>query len=51
MWQMNPDFPVKGIGKDALYAAGVLSTIDGGYYFCPPGLKSKDDFFGRDMFG
>jgi deferrochelatase/peroxidase EfeB len=50
MWQMNPDFPVPKTGPDALYARGVLSTIDGGYYFCPPGLKTKDDFFGSGMF-
>jgi DNA invertase Pin-like site-specific DNA recombinase len=30
MWQMNPDFPIAGNGIDALYASGVLSTIDGG---------------------
>jgi hypothetical protein len=39
MWQMNPDFPVPGSGVDALYAKGILSTIDGGYYFCPPWAK------------
>jgi len=50
MWQMNPDFPVAGTGVDALYAAGILSTIDGGYYFCPPGLKNDADFFGSGMF-
>jgi deferrochelatase/peroxidase EfeB len=50
MWQMNPDFPVPGTGIDALYAKGILSTIDGGYYFCPPGLKSPADFFGSGMF-
>jgi hypothetical protein len=33
MWQMNPDFPVKGTGIDALYAHRILSTIYGGYYF------------------
>ena len=31
MWQMNPDFPVKGTGIDALYAHKILSTIYGGY--------------------
>jgi deferrochelatase/peroxidase EfeB len=50
MWQMNPDFPVPGTGPDALYAKGVLSTIDGGYYFCPPGLKDKNDYFGSGLF-
>lgn len=50
MWQMNPDFPVPKTGVDALYANGVLSTIDGGYYFCPPGLRDRDDFFGSGMF-
>ena len=50
MWQMNPDFPSPGTGVDSLYAKGVLSTIDGGYYFCPPGLKSADDFLGSGIF-
>ena len=50
MWQMNPHFPEEGIGPDVLYDSGVLSTVDGGYYFCPPGLKNKDDFFGSAMF-
>jgi deferrochelatase/peroxidase EfeB len=50
MWQMNPDFPVKGTGVDALYANGILSTIDGGYYFCPPGLKNEADYFGSGIF-
>jgi deferrochelatase/peroxidase EfeB len=50
MWQMNPDFPVPGTGVDALYAKGILSTIDGGYYFCPPGLKDRNDYFGSGMF-
>ena len=50
MWQMNANFPKPGAGEDALYKKGILSTIDGGYYFCPPGLKEKNDFFGSGMF-
>lgn len=50
MWQMNPDFPIANTGPDALYANGILSTIDGGYYFCPPGLRNDKDFFGSGMF-
>ena len=50
MWQMNPDFPKGGVGIDALFAKNVLSTIDGGYYFCPPGLTDADDYFGSGMF-
>lgn len=50
MWQMNPGFPIDGTGVDALYANGILSTVDGGYYFCPPGLKNEGDFFGSGMF-
>jgi len=50
MWQMNPNFPTKGTGIDALYAKGVLKTIDGGYYFCPPAPKDKDDFIGSQLF-
>ena len=40
----------EGTGVDALYGKGVLSTIDGGYYFCPPGLKDEQDFLGSTMF-
>lgn len=50
MWQMNPDFPEKGTGIDALFAKNVLKTIDGGYYFCPPAPKDKDDFIGSELF-
>ena len=50
MWQLNPDFPVVGTGIDTLYEKGVLSNIDGGYYFCPPGLDNKYDFFGSGLF-
>ncbi len=50
MWQMNPDFPVPGTGVDALYANEILSTVDGGYYFCPPGLKDDKDFFASGLF-
>jgi deferrochelatase/peroxidase EfeB len=50
MWQMNPDFPVPGTGVDALYASGVLSTVEGGYYFCPPGLHHERDFLGSGLF-
>lgn len=36
MWQTNPDFPVKGAGRDALYSSvGGASNIGGGYYFLP----------------
>jgi deferrochelatase/peroxidase EfeB len=47
MWQMNPDFPVPGAGVDALFALGVLETIDGGYYFCPP---ADSEYLGAGMF-
>jgi len=50
MWQMNPNFPVEGTGIDALYAKEVLKNIDGGYYFCPPARKTKDDFIGSGLF-
>src|SRR5262245_2698607 len=50
MWQMNPDFHIPCTGPGALYGKGVLSTIDGGYYFCPPGLKDENDYFGSGMF-
>jgi deferrochelatase/peroxidase EfeB len=51
MWQMNPNFPVPGAGIDALYARGVLATVRGGYYFCPPAARGKDAFLGSGMFG
>lgn len=35
-WQTNPDFPRRGAGMDVMYREGILSAIDGGYYFCPP---------------
>lgn len=50
MWQMNPNFPIEGTGIDALYAKEVLKSIDGGYYFCPPARKTKDDFIGSGLF-
>lgn len=50
MWQMNPDFPFPGAGIDALYANKILSTIGGGYYFCPPAPKRGDDFLGSELF-
>ncbi|WP_316846513.1 Dyp-type peroxidase [Pedobacter psychrodurus] len=50
MWQMNPNFPVEGTGVDALYAKGVLKSIDGGYYFCPPGVRDENDFIGSGLF-
>lgn len=50
MWQMNPDFPVPGTGIDALFARGVLSTLDGGYYFCPPAPRDEKDFLGSGIF-
>lgn len=49
MWQLNPDFPIKGAGADKLIDEGILSTIDGGYYFCPPGLVSESDYFGSEL--
>jgi hypothetical protein len=50
MWQMNPDFPVKGTGIDALYAKNVLKGLSGGYYFCPPARKDATDFIGSGLF-
>ncbi|WP_254513667.1 Dyp-type peroxidase [Anatilimnocola floriformis] len=56
MWQFNPNFPRRGTGIDAMYAEydgkpPTLSTLDGGYYFCPPGITEKDDFVGSGLFG
>jgi deferrochelatase/peroxidase EfeB len=30
--------------------ADYISPVGGGYFFCPPGLKSQDDYFGSGMF-
>ncbi|BBO30448.1 Dyp-type peroxidase [Lacipirellula parvula] len=49
-WQLNPDFPLKGTGIDALYGRGILSNIDGGYYFCPPSPKGSEGFAGSALF-
>ncbi|WP_315823195.1 Dyp-type peroxidase [Paraflavitalea speifideaquila] len=49
MWQMNAGFPEAGTGIDAMYAKGVLETVDGGYYFCPP-MPAPDDYFASGMF-
>jgi deferrochelatase/peroxidase EfeB len=51
IWQTNPDFPIPGTGVDALYANGIISTIGGGYYFCPPAPNGKTDFLGSVLFG
>lgn len=51
MWQMNENFPVPDTGIDAMYARGVLSTVDGGYYFCPPASKSLSDLEAKDFLG
>ncbi|MDK1494079.1 Dyp-type peroxidase [Sinorhizobium sp. 7-81] len=50
MWQMNPDFPVSGTGIDVMFANEILSVIDGGYYFCPPGLRKPGDYIGAPLF-
>jgi deferrochelatase/peroxidase EfeB len=50
MWQTNPDFPEPGTGVDALYGRKVLSNIAGGYYFCPPAPRRKDDFLASALF-
>ena len=50
MWQMNPDFPIAGTGIDSLYANGILTTVGGGYYFCPPRPQRRGDFLGSGLF-
>lgn len=45
MWQTNPDFPVKGAGRDALYSsAGGAANISGGYYFLPANPISDEGY-------
>jgi deferrochelatase/peroxidase EfeB len=50
MWQLNPNFPHAGAGIDQLYGRDILSTVDGGYYFCPPGTNDPKDFVGSGLF-
>ena len=50
MWQFNPNFPEPNTGLDSLYQREILSTADGGYYFCPPGIRDKSDFVGSGLF-
>jgi deferrochelatase/peroxidase EfeB len=50
MWQFNPNFPQPGTGRDSLYGLGILATVDGGYYFCPPGIRDRKDFVGSGLF-
>jgi deferrochelatase/peroxidase EfeB len=49
MWQMNPDFPHPGAGRDALYDAGGAANVGGGYYFLPPAPHSKQDHLGSAL--
>ena len=49
MWQLKPNFPIQGADIDALYAKGIVEALDGGYYFCPPGLPNEDFYFGSGM--
>lgn len=45
MWQTNPDFPVKGAGRDALYGrVGGATNISGGYYFLPANPASGEGY-------
>jgi deferrochelatase/peroxidase EfeB len=41
MWQMNPDFPKPGTGRDALYDLGGAENISAGYYFIPPAASAR----------
>jgi deferrochelatase/peroxidase EfeB len=50
LWQTNPDFPEPGIGIDALYAHEIISTVGGGYYFCPPARREPADFIASALF-
>ena len=41
---LDPDFPEKGTGHDALYGPGGASNIGGGYYFMPAAAGDSDHF-------
>ncbi|HEX8285751.1 MAG TPA: Dyp-type peroxidase domain-containing protein [Pyrinomonadaceae bacterium] len=49
MWQMNPDFPTKGAGIDAIYGIGGAANIGGGYYFMPPAPATEDDYLASSL--
>lgn len=50
MWQTNPDFPEPNTGRDALFEHGILKTVEGGYFFCPPAPKNANDYIGSGLF-
>jgi deferrochelatase/peroxidase EfeB len=49
MWQMNPDFPHSGAGRDALDDAGGAANIGGGYYFLPPAPVGRGHYLGSAL--
>ena len=50
VWQMNPDFPVPGAGRDTMFEREIFKTVAGGYYFCPPDAVDDRDFIGSGLF-
>ncbi len=50
VWQMNPDFPTPGAGRDMMFEKEIFKTVSGGYYFCPPDVVDKNDFIGSGLF-
>ncbi len=46
-WMLNPDFPVRGCGQDALVARGLIRIESHGFFFVPP---DTDDPIGAVMF-
>lgn len=46
-WMLNPDFPVRGCGQDALLARGLIRIDSHGFFFVPP---DTDGPIGTEMF-
>lgn len=46
-WMLNPDFPVRGCGQDALLARGLVRIDSHGFFFVPPDTDSP---IGTGMF-
>lgn len=47
-WMLNPDFPTRGCGQDALLARGLVNIQSHGFFFVPP---DTDEPVGAVMFG
>lgn len=46
-WMLNPDFPIRGCGPDALLARELIRIDSHGFFFVPP---DTDSLLGTEMF-